>query len=230
MELPDLTRLKVGDRPPSATKIPSTQSPPPPSFEPDLDIDMDNFTPDPVALAPPKSPEMVAREEELRVIISLYKVKFPTELLALSSELDPLVLASMDAAQLEALRDRCDKILGAGSGADNKKKMFNTCLYVIEKVGCYSGIQCEGLTAVLLADPDYQKDLMRLALKYLSVNDCRPELTVGMKIISTAVQLHASAELKAQQQAIQVKLATPPPATAEKIAQVSSKFPDDNIA
>jgi hypothetical protein len=135
------------------------------------------------------------------------------------------MLAVTDLSGLETIRDRCDKLLGAGSGCDAKKKMFNAILYVIEKVGCAGGVQCEGLTSTLLADKEYQKDVTRLALQYLSANDCRAEISVAMKVLSTAVQLHANSEIRARQQEVKAQMAAP--AAAKKVAEIDAKYGSD---
>ncbi len=73
---------------------------------------------------------------------------------------------------------------------------------------------------------------MRLALKYLSATDCRPELTVGLKILSTAVSLHANAEIKARQGAINSQMAND--TTATRISELNKRAKEaemkDNIA
>ena len=49
----------------------------------------------------------------------------------------------MDLDQINELRDNCDKLLGAGSGLESKKKMFNAILFVLEKLGiCWNGCPC----------------------------------------------------------------------------------------
>ncbi len=227
-QLPDLSGLKVGGQRPTVAHEPPSQPPPHELSAPDMDYEglpEDSGT---LAAPPPaKSAETIAKEEELRIIISLYKVKFGEDLAVLGAEIDPVNMSQMDLPQLELLRDRCDKLLGAGSGCENKKRAFNTCLYVIEKLGCYGGAHLEGLTATLLADKEYQRDITRLALRYLSANDCRPEYTVPMKILTTAVQIHMNNELTAQKQVVEAKLTTG--AAAQKIGQVNTKY-QDNIA
>ena len=49
---------------------------------------------------------------------------------------------------------------------------------------------------------------MRLCLKYLSANECKPEITVPMKIVTTAMQLHANSEIKAKAAQIEEQLST----------------------
>lgn len=210
--LPDLSRLKIG-----AATSPPSQPPPQQQSYPDFeaaDLGAAEEYVEEAAEMIPKSAELIQKEEDARLIISLYKMKFGEELAALQNEFNSM--PDMDLGQLEELRDRCDKILGASSGIEVKRKTFNAAIFVIEKVGCMSGVHCEGLTATLLADKDYQRDITRLALKYLSANDCKPEITVPLKIVTTAIQLHANAEVKERQAAIEQKLADP--AITNKIA------------
>src|SRR5688500_9703446 len=91
-DLPDLNRLKVG----ATARIngPRAQAAATPealSDGPDALIDPAEFS-EFEAPAPVKAPEILAREEEARIIISLYKVKFPEELMALGSQLDSMAL------------------------------------------------------------------------------------------------------------------------------------------
>lgn len=228
MELPNLDALKINAQRP----MPPTSGPQMPTIQA---LDEPNSGCNPLMSPPtelaapvaPKSPEVAGKEEELRIIISLYKSKFGEELAVLGAELDSVALAHTDMAALESLRDRCDRILGAGSGCDNKRRTFNTCIYIIEKLGCYSGVHIEGLTAALLADREYQRDLTRLALKWLSANDCKPEYTVPMKILTTAVQIHMNHEIMAKKPIVEAQLATE--GTAQKLAAVNAKY-QDNIA
>lgn len=229
-EIPDLSQLKIGNRGkslPKSIKTSELDATAPiseiPSFD-NTELSMPIELPEP--LIESKSPELIAKEQELRIIISLYKCKFPSELSILGSELDPISVNMMDVAQLESLRDKCDRLLGASSGCDNKVKMMNMCLYIIEKIGCIGGIQCEGLTGILLKDRDYQRDITRLALKYLSASDCKPEYTVPLKILSSCVQLHANNEIIQKEKAIQQQLSSND--AAKKLNDITEKF--DNIA
>ena len=241
--LPDLSKLKVSSMPPPAAPVrraaaaplapPASPTALPASADEDelgYDEPEDMMSYDPPPLE--KSPETREKEEELRVIISLYKLKFPEELAVLAAELDPMVMARMDVAELESLRNRCDRLLGAGSGCDNQKKAFNACLFIIEKLATLNGLQCGGLTATLLADKEYQKDVTRLALRYLSGNACRPEIAVLMKVATVAIQLHAQAEARAGQQTVESRLVAPDGATANKIAELNTRMGGrpDNVA
>src|SRR3982751_653037 len=121
-DITDLSRLKIGNRPPQKTVTAELMDAPP------LDIPSEITGPNTFIDPPmpePKSVELIQKEQETRIILSLYKTKFPEELGVLACELDPLLMNSMDIAQLESLRDKCDKLLGAGSGCDSKRKSFN---------------------------------------------------------------------------------------------------------
>lgn len=211
MSLPDLSRLKVSPVPRAPPAVNPVSEPP------EADNYQDDFE-EPEVPEVVKSPEVAAKEEDARLIVSLYKMKFGEELKGLAAEFARI--AEMDLAELEVLRDRCDKILGGNSGLEVKKRGFNAALYVLEKIGCMSGVKCEGLTATLLADKDYQRDLMRLALKYLSASDCNPLYTVPIKVLTTAMQLHASAEANEKKVEIQNKIA----ANIGAIDKVTAEF------
>lgn len=224
--IPDLSRLKVGAVQMQKNMPDESASAPIQNIQsvPSLYENIDDISLPP--LPPPKSPELIQREQELRIIISLYQTKFPQELSILGPELDPMAMNLMDHTQLESLRDKCDRLLGGSSGCESKKKAFNACLYVIERIGCMSGVHCEGLTGLLLNDSDYQRDVTRLALRYLSASDCKPEVSIGLKIISTAVQLHANNEIKQREKAIEQQFSAQE--ASKKISDIDKKF--DNIA
>jgi hypothetical protein len=216
MNIPDLARLTVSTAAQTYARQPQQAEPAAPA--------QPNAAAEPAAEAVAKAPEVVAREQEQRIILSLYKAKFSAELEVMGDELSSKQLMAADLATLDLLREKCDALLGASSGCDNKKKMFNTCVYVLEKIACYSGVECTGLTAQLLSDAEYQKDITRLALKYLSAKDCTPEIVVPMKILSTIVQLHANAEVKRQGAQITDGLAGADEAQTEKLNKINAKY------
>lgn len=180
--------------------------------------------------APPvKSRETIEKETEQRIILQLYQSKFPEELSILANELSYMNLSMLDLAALEALRDKCDRILGGSSAIDNKRKMLNSFIYVIEKISIYSGLECNGLTQTLLSDKDFQKDITRLALKHLSASEMQPELLVPMKIITTAVQIQANNEIKKEQVIITQKMSQQNDNIAElkpNVANLDTKYKD----
>jgi hypothetical protein len=194
--LPDLSALRVQ----SANEVPTTEEP---IVEEEEIEEIEEVT---------KSTEILRQEQDARLILGLYKSKFAIELKPLNKDFESL--DNLELSQLNELRDRCDKILGAGSGLEAKKKMFNAVVFVLEKVGCATGVQCEGLTGNLINDKDFQRDIMRLCLKYLSADECKPEITVPMKIVTTAMQLHANNEIRIK--------------AAEINQQLSSLSIDDN--
>src|SRR5687768_6317916 len=108
-DIPDLNRLKVGSTERiNGPRAQAARAPEALSDGPEALINPAEFS-EFEAPAPVKAPEILAREEEARIIISLYKVKFPEELMALCGQLDSMALAQMDLSELELLRDRCDK-------------------------------------------------------------------------------------------------------------------------
>lgn len=129
------------------------------------------------------------RECELRIILTLYYHKFKDDLRALSNDLETN-LANKNLHELEDLRRKCDLILGASSACDNKKKFFNSMIYFIESMGNKAGMKLNGLTATLVKDEDFQRDLCRLSLKYLSSKETLPEVTVGMRLFTTITQIN----------------------------------------
>ena len=131
-------------------------------------------------------------------------MKFPTELKAFIKEFNKLDEMDLDA--INKLGDKCDKTLGCSGGLEVRKKTFNAILFVIEKVGTMNGVKCYGLTNTLLNDEDYQRDIMRLCLKYLSADECKPEYTVPLKVVTTAIQLHANNEVAETQALVENKL------------------------
>lgn len=163
-----------------------------------IDLD-DDFNADSEQILPERlasSPEDDKNAFETRLILQLYKSKFPNDLDMLRDEF--VGLATMSLPDLQNLRKKCDIALGASSSSENKRKLFNSCIYGLEKICTGMGYDTTGSTALLLSDSDFQRDLLRLSLKYLSADETSAELTVGMKLVSTFVQTNANNEIKAK--------------------------------
>jgi hypothetical protein len=228
----DLSSIK---RQQQGESVKMTNEAPPPTQDLENDLDMsflnepmapsmnDLIMPEPEA---PKDPETIAKEGEQKIILLLYYNKFSEDLAIVAQELTNDNLQRLNLEQLKLLREKCDKILGSNSGLEVRRKSFNAMLYVIEKLCCYSGLKCEGLTGQLLADDTYQKDLSRLALKYLSSSECSPEVCVTMKILSSAVQIHANNEIKAQSQQVTQQLSKPDEKLNDNVTTLTSQFKD----
>jgi hypothetical protein len=192
-DLPDLSAL---------TNQPSadfSRGPSQPSADPEFDDIGDELLSDipneprPQELQP-ATPEDSKKAFEERLILQLYQSKFPADLQMLGAEL--MMVSALPLAKLVELRRKCDIVLGASSSTENKRKLFNSCIYGLEKVTTQCGYSTEGMTALLLSDSDFQRDLMRLSLKYLNADETSAELTVGMKLVSTMVQCNANNEIK----------------------------------
>ena len=136
------------------------------------------------------------KEFELRLILQLYYLKFKEELEILSSELSVISLANKNLKSLQELRDKCNFALEASSAVHNKSKLFNACIYAIERVTTSYGYNTNGLTSILLQDNEFQKDLVRLGLKYLTSNETSAEITVALKVMTTAIQCNANNEIE----------------------------------
>src|ERR1700679_939262 len=124
---------------------------------------------------------------ELRLILNLYRVKFPTELEGFNEQLEGLTLAA-----LEEMRKKYDMVLGASSASEVQKKTMNMLIYLAENTLASAGYDCSGTTTQLVSDQEFQKDLMRLSLKYLSGSQCKPEITVPFRVITTFMNNYAN--------------------------------------
>ena len=168
MSLPDLSSLRIG----------STVKPTPTPVD-DNDnnkLNLDNLDMSESMMSPPivqKTAETIAKETEERIIIQLYQSKFPQELAILSTELSSQNLLMLGLDDLKNLHNKCDKLLGSSLGCESRRKLFNACIYMIEKASLYANIHCEGLTTSLVSD-----DIFWLALKYLSSSECNLETVV----------------------------------------------------
>jgi len=226
----DLSSIKKSNGQP--TQVQQSQPPSQPIEDEPLDL---SFLDEPIGqmdnlmmpeLEPPKDPETIAKEDEQRIILLLYNNKFSQDLAIIAQELTNENLQRLNLEQLKTLREKADKILGSNSGLQVRLKSFNAMLYVIERMACYSGLRCEGLTGQLLADDQYQKDLSRLALKYLSSSECSAEVCVTMKLLTTAVQLHANNELNAQSQQVAQRLVKPDDKLNDNVSSLNANFKD----
>ena len=228
--LPDLSSLKVSQ--PANTRADST---PNLRGEPDINFDDLPFNPadgmphDMLPMPITKSPELIEQETEQKIILQLYIAKFPTDLSILSSELSHENLNRLDLDALKSLRNKADMILGGSTGAESKKRLFNSMIYMIEKVSCYGGLRLEGLTSNLLNDEFFQKDLMRLSLKYLSTNETKPEICCLMKLFGTMTQIYANNEIKQEQEIITQKvqeIQEPKKDVTDNVEKISSRYSD----
>ena len=101
--------------------------------------------------------------------------------------------------------------------------MFNACIFGIEQVTTkFLNYNTSGLTKELLMDKDFQKDILRLCLKYLNAEHSSPEITVPLKILSTMLQVNAANEMNKINQTSTND--TPKPSTG--ISAINDKFSD----
>jgi hypothetical protein len=184
----------------------------------DLESSMVGAGPASPPLPPPKTQAQIDEEHMLRAILQMYYFKFKDDLSIFASELSGPMLAMQDLDALKSLRNRVDLILGASSATENKRKMFNTCIYVIEKISTNSGFDTTGVSGILANDVVFQKDLMRLSLKWLTTYDTQPEITVPMTIMHSMVQRNAAIEI--QKEAMRLKEALGQTTESAKVTQV----------
>jgi len=133
--------------------------------------------------------------DNLRIILQVYYHQFKQDLAVIAKDLSSESLLMKGVAELKELRRKCDMLLGAASASQNKKKLFNSLIYIIEKLGTTSdaliaGVNLKGLTGAAIADKDFQKDLCRLSLKHLSAREVEPEVSAGMRLISLIMQVN----------------------------------------
>jgi len=133
--------------------------------------------------------------DNLRIILQVYHHQFKQDLAVIAKDLSSESLLMKGVAELKELRRKCDMLLGAASASQNKKKLFNSLIYIIEKLGTTSdaltaGVNLKGLTGAAIADKDFQKDLCRLSLKHLSAREVEPEVSAGMRLVSLIMQVN----------------------------------------
>jgi len=136
-----------------------------------------------------------AEADNLRIILQVYHHQFKQDLAVIAKDLSSESLLMKGVAELKELRRKCDMLLGAASASQNKKKLFNSLIYIIEKLGTTSdaltaGVNLKGLTGAAIADKDFQKDLCRLSLKHLSAREVEPEVSAGMRLVSLIMQVN----------------------------------------
>lgn len=141
-----------------------------------------------ISSLPPPSKESVKRTKELRLILQMYANRFEDHLTILSQDLANT--EGMDEEELKELRDQCDFVLGANSAVKNDISSFNALIYTIEQIAISVDINIYGTTKVLLNDADFQRDIERLSLKYLTASRTKPEVAVGMRFLTTAMSMY----------------------------------------
>ena len=220
--IPDLSSLEVShDATPEYTIAEDTFA-----ADSDLPVDLDlAFEANEQPQVPQLSEEDADKLFELRMILTFYYKSFEKELAMLAEEFTQLSLAQKNIEQLESLRKKADMILGCASGVQSKAKMFNACIFAIEKFSTHFGYNITGTTNVLLNDPDFQIDIKRLAIKWLTSGETRPEVTCAMKLLSTmAQQCYANEQAGEQVEAPQAP--TPQIAASSTLAldKINIKF------
>jgi hypothetical protein len=133
---------------------------------------------------------------EVITILRLYLIKFKDDL----KDYQKVKLDKLNLEKLIEMRNTFDSILGANTSIGNKNKIFYSAIYFVEKaVVNFNLLDVDGLTQVLYSNQDFQKDLMRLSLKYLTVSDAKPEVAVPLTIIQTMFELDRVNSLKKSQ-------------------------------
>lgn len=239
MDLPDLSSIAVSEKNDAPRQ--KRQAPIDDLDNIEIPDDLDNMPPMeggqmmPAEPPPaPLTPEQIKKHFELRCVLALYFSKFSEDLSIIGPEFSPEMLTHKTVDELEDLRNRADILLGASSAIDNKKKLFNSCVWALEKVTISSGYNTYGMTGVLLQDKDFQKDLTRLSLKYLTSNESSAEVTCFLKVVSTAIQCSAENEIKQDiavetkqiQQAANILTCPPEIPKSNPILEINNKFND----
>lgn len=133
---------------------------------------------------------------EVITILRLYLIKFKDDL----KDYQKIKLDKLSLEKLIEMRNTFDSILGANTSIGNKNKMFYSAIYFVEKaVVNFNLLDVNGLTQVLYSNQDFQKDLMRLSLKYLTVADAKPEVAVPLTIMQTMFELDRVNSIKKSQ-------------------------------
>lgn len=132
--------------------------------------------------------ESAKEKQMLLLILAAYADKFPDDLAFIEDELTPAALVGLNLDELRALRDRCDMAVGMNMASENRRQMFNTCIYALEHFTTSMGFNTTGSTARLVVNKDFQKNLARLSLKWLSEKETSAEYAVLGCMITTFAQ------------------------------------------
>ena len=136
----------------------------------------------------PPTATAVKEKQMLLLILAAYADKFPADLAFIEAELTSDALIGQTLGELRALRDRCDMAVGINMASENKRQIFNTCIYALENFTTSMGFNTTGATARLISNKDFQKNLTRLSLKWLSEKETSAEYAVLGCMITTFAQ------------------------------------------
>ena len=74
-----------------------------------------------------------------------------------------------------------------GTRVKGKEEKRKSAFPLLATILFSAGYNLNGLTSALINDSDFQRDLCRLSLKYISATETQPEISAGMRLLSTMV-------------------------------------------
>lgn len=198
--LPDLSALAVQDKP-------------------EQEIDELDKTPPTENL-----PDLSDEEANLRIALQLYNHHFKEKLNVLSSEFKKI--GEKNYADLIKLQDQADRLIGSSAAIESKKYLLNLCVYGVEKFLTVSGFACSGLTRILQNDQGFQDNLLRIALKQLSLKGSTAEMDAIQQLASTIVSINLAQTVDEEAKSIEKQIPKSIECPGVKISQINMKYAD----
>lgn len=122
------------------------------------------------------------------LLLQMYLNEFPAKLSAYKKT----DLESLTMKELEQLLQEFQYILGAKQNVSAAVNAMKVGVVMLEKATTmFSPLQADGLSQVINTDQEAVDDMKCLALKYTSMMNVEPEVRLGMRVVQTALTLHA---------------------------------------
>jgi hypothetical protein len=126
-------------------------------------------------------------KRRLVLILELYLVEFP-------KQLEPFKGTKFNSKSIEELMDimnQMDGIISSKSCMKQTQKAIVSGIRTIEFVATYATpIKCQGLSEVMLNNPETLDDIKHIALKRMSMASVDPEIRLAYNVLQNMLMLH----------------------------------------
>ena len=126
-------------------------------------------------------------KQRLILILRFYVLEFNDKL----AEFKKTKFEKKSLEELVELRKEFDAIISSKTSLKQTQNLIMSSIKMMETIACmFTPIQCQGLSNLMLNDPDVLDDIKHIALKRMSMINVEPEYRLMYKIFSNVMLLH----------------------------------------
>ena len=126
-------------------------------------------------------------KQRLILILRFYVLEFKDKL----AEFKKTKFEKKSLEELVELRKEFDAIISSKTSLKQTQNLIMSSIKMMETIACmFTPIQCQGLSNLMLNDPDVLDDIKHIALKRMSMINVEPEYRLMYKIFSNVMLLH----------------------------------------